>query len=435
MLKKCNCMDRIINTIKKLYSSGALHITIGSFLTKFVAFFGSIFVVRLLSKTDYGILQYVENLYSYALVLGGLGLPYAILRHVVKAEEIAKKSFLNYIVSHCFVRDIILCLIILIVNEFIVYPDEFSYSKFLIPILAILLPFHDLVTNGLYALRAMFKNKEYALWAFIISVLLICGRIVGAKFFAVDGVLYSRLFINICFAVGLTAVVLKIYPKSIKKTLSDYEKKDVNKYSFQYMITSGLWVIFMLNDSFLLALLTNNPDVVADYKVAYVLPGNLSLISTAIGIFVGPYFTRNEKNYIWVKKNFILTFLLTLVSVCIMALPIIIFAEPLISFIYGNAYINIVPLMRILLVAALINSGFRYVAANILSAMGKIKSNLIISSIGMFLQIVIDIALIPHYGAMGVAVSNCVVFSIMSLLLFWVVYKYTKEKKCTVESV
>ena len=81
--------------IKKLYASGAFHITIGSFVTKFVAFFGSIFVVRLLTKTDYGILQYVENLYSYALVLAGFGLPFAILRYVVIAEKDKKSAYLN----------------------------------------------------------------------------------------------------------------------------------------------------------------------------------------------------------------------------------------------------------------------------------------------------------------------------------------------------
>ena len=47
--------------ICKLYNTGALHITIGTFATKFVAFFGSIVVVRLLSKQDYGLMSYVEN--------------------------------------------------------------------------------------------------------------------------------------------------------------------------------------------------------------------------------------------------------------------------------------------------------------------------------------------------------------------------------------
>ena len=85
--------------------------------------------------------------------------------------------------------------------------------------------------------------------------------------------------------------------------------------------------------------------------------------------------------------------------------------------------------MRILLIGAFINSGFRYVTANILSAMGKVKSNLVISSIGILLQIALDILLIPRYGAMGVAYSNCLVFTIMAVALFAVFYKTYYRKQ------
>ena len=282
--------------IKKLYASGAFHITAGSFITKFVAFFGSIFVVRLLSKTDYGVLQYVENLYSYALVFAGLGLPYAILRYVVIADKGKKTAYLNYAIQHSFFRDFIICFAIIIVNYCIEYPDNFKDAKIYLPILALLLPFQNLFTNESYALRAAFRNKEYAYVACGVSILLIFGRIIGAKYFGLGGVIWSRLIINCVCASILATIIYRIYLPKNKVTLSKKEKSEMNKYSFQYMISSGLWAIFMLNDTFLLSALTNDPTIVAEYKVAYVLPGNLSLISTAIGIYVAPYFTKNENN-------------------------------------------------------------------------------------------------------------------------------------------
>jgi len=426
-------METIKNSIKKLYKTGAFHITVGSFFTKFVAFFGSIFVVRLLSKKDYGILQYVENLYSYALVLAGLGLGFAILRYVVKAEKEEKKTYMDYAVKNSMYRDIIICVLIIVLNFFVKYPDNFQTAKYYVPILAVLLPFQNLFTNGTYSLRAIFKNKEYAFVSCAVSVLLILGRIVGAKTAGVGGVVWSRLIINALCAVMLTVYVYRIYPRADTSQLSKDVKKEVNAYSFQYMITSGLWVIFMLNDAFILGLLTNDPAVVADYKVAYVLPGNLSLVSNAIGIFVAPYFTRNETDKKWVQHNYKLTALINAAGVGIIALPLVLFAEPIINFIYGQSYINIVPLMRILLIGAFINSGFRYVTANILSAMGKVKSNLIISSIGILLQIALDILLIPRYGAMGVAYSNCLVFTIMAVALFAVFYKNYYRKNHNVK--
>ena len=422
-------MDRIKSSLQKLYKSGAFHITIGSFFTKFVAFFGSIFVVRLLPKADYGLLQYVENLYSYALILAGLGLPFAILRYVVIAKEEDKKSYMHYVVTHSVMRDFIICIAIIVLNFFVQYPENFQAAKYYVPILALLLPFQDLFTNGTYSLRAIFMNKEYAIVACVVSIFLIFGRIVGAKVASVSGVVWSRLIINALCSLILILFVYRLYPQTKLFTLNRDSCREVNSYSFQYMITSGLWAIFMLNDAFILSVLTNNPVIVADYRVAYVLPGNLSLISTAIGIFVAPYFTKNEKDIKWVQQKFKSTALVNAGCVGILALALILFASPIISLIYGENYLNVVPLMRVLLIGAFINSGFRYVTANILSAMGKIRSNLVISSIGIILQVAFDILLIPRFGAIGVAYSNCVVFTIMSIALFGVFYKiYFKRK-------
>ena len=109
-------MKKVKNIIRKTYESGAFHITFGTFATKFVAFFGSIVVVRLLSKTDYGVMSYVENIYSYAFILAGFGLSNAILRYLVKADTIEQKySYYKYIINQSIVRDCILALIIIVI--------------------------------------------------------------------------------------------------------------------------------------------------------------------------------------------------------------------------------------------------------------------------------------------------------------------------------
>lgn len=416
-------MKTIIRRLKQLYNSGAFHITIGTFITKFVGFFGSIFVVRILSKADYGLLQYVENLYSYAIVFAGFGLPLAILRYVIIATKESKKAYLNYAITHSLVRDFCICLIIIVINFFIHYPEGFQEAKYFIPILAVLIPFENLVTNGLNSMRAIFKNKEYAYASCIISILLIAGRIVGAKIADVDGVIWSRLVTNILCAVILTMIVYRLFPYPKVNDLSAEEKRDVNIYSLQYMIINGLWALFMLNDTLLLGLITNDPTIVADYKVAYVLPANLSLISTAIGIYIAPYFTKNEDDVSWIRKNYKITFFINAVAVGSIAVVFFVLAEPLISFIYGISYVNTVPLMRILLFSSFLNSGLRYVTANLLSAMGKVGSNLVVSSIGLILQIIFDIVLIPQYGALGVGYASCVVFGVMSISLFYIFYR------------
>ena len=85
---------RIKEQVRGLIERGALHIFLGNFVTKFVAFFGSIFIVRLLSKADYGTLGYMENLFHYVYLFAGLGLTNALFRYVILADNIIKTYFL-----------------------------------------------------------------------------------------------------------------------------------------------------------------------------------------------------------------------------------------------------------------------------------------------------------------------------------------------------
>ena len=424
-------VKRLKQKFSALYEKGALHITIGTFATKFVAFFGSIVVVRLLSKSEYGLMSYVENIYSYALIFAGLGLSNGILRYLVITEnESEKKGIFHYIVKRSFLINTIIAVVMCILGIAIKLPDNYSAARMLIPIVAILLPFQDMLNQGLYTIRSYFKNKLYAYLAFISSTVLIGGRIVGAILNGVTGVLWSRVLINSFFAISIIAfITLRMLVKEPAIPVGQEKKRIINKYSFQYMITNGFWALFMLNDTFLLGLLQNDPTGLADYKVAYVLPGNISIFATAIGIFVGPYFAKNEKDYSWVKRNYKKVYLISAVVVGIVSLIISIFASPIIRIIYGEQYLNIVPLMRILLLAAFFNSGMRFTTANLLASMGEIKYNMIISGAGIALQAILDLLFIPKWGVMSVAIANCFVYFTMAVALFYVFYrKYYMSK-------
>lgn len=420
-------MQKIIQALsqklKVLYSSGALHITAGTFFTKFVAFFGSIFVVRLMTKQEYALVGFVETIYSYALIFAGLGLCYVILRYVVVADENKKKSYFDYTIKHCIIRDCIIAGLLIIANFFIKYPESYQDAKIWVPVIALLIPLQDLVNDGLFTFRAFFKNKQYAYWSVAVSVFLILGRIAGALAGGAGGVIISRVVINGAFAVLLLMVAYKLFSKENQTPLDKSEIKTANIYALQYMLTNGLWAIFMLNDVFLLGIFGQDSTVLADYKVAYVLPGNISIFATAIGIFVGPYFTKNENNRPWIKRNFKKIYLVSAAVVAAVALVIFVLAKPLILFMYGQAYANTVGLMRVLLIAAFLNSGLRYTTANILASMGQVKYNMIISAAGMVLQIILDVILIRSYQGMGVAVSSCIVYAFMATALFVIFIK------------
>lgn len=418
-------MEALKNQFIKLKEKGVFHIFFGSLLSKFVAFFGSVFLIRVLSKTSYGVLGYIENIYGYIYIFAGMGLGNALLRYVILAKTDEEKlGHYKYTIKTGTKFNIILVLIVSTISIFYPHPEEFASAKWLLIIILFAMPFQFLTDSNSLTYRAMLDNKRYAMTAFITSVAVIASKYIGAVLFDLNGVVAANIIINAIFGISICIVTYNIYFKGKQEAqIEKNDKKLVNRYSIQYMITNGIWAIFMLNDIFLLGRITGSASVVADYKVAYVLAGNVSIISMAIGIFIGPYFVKHESDHRWVWENYKKVFLATAGIIAPIVLILFIFAKPIISVLYGAQYENTVIVLRALLIAAFANSGLRFTTAHILSSMGQIKYNMIISCLGMLCQIGINILIIPIYGALGAAITSILVYSVMAISLFVVFIK------------
>ena len=98
-------------------------------------------------------------------------------------------------------------------------------------------------------------------------------------------------------------------------------------------------------------------------------------------------------------------------------------AQPILSILYGQEYVNAASLMQILVVASVINNVIRYTGANLLAAMGQIKANMLISILGVVLQIGINLVIAPRYGAYGIAYTSVIVYMVMALAVTFVFYR------------
>lgn len=411
----------IKENIAKLWRKGAFHIMIGNFATKFVTFFGAIFLSRILSKSDLGILAYIENLCGYAYVFIGFGMSNAVLRYGVLSKSIEdKKAFFKFSCLRGFAFDIVLIAIVLLINMFYPYKQDFYIAKKLIPILILALPFQDIINQFLMNERSMFNNKRFAFFSFLSATMIIISRISGALIDDVEGVVIGILLINIIISLAISISSYNKYFKNIlNKSIHKKLKKESTTYAAQYMITNGLWGIFMLIDIFLLGNIIGEPSVVADYKVAYSFPVNMSIFSSAIGIFIAPYFVEKEKDATWIRSNYKKTILITFMIMLVVAFALFIFAKPLI-WLFGKQYLNVIPLMRVLIISCFIDTVFRSTTANVLAAIGKVKYNMIISFAGLTCQILINLFMIQKFGAFGVAYTSIIVKSMMALSLFMI---------------
>lgn len=405
--------------MKLFFRAGGFHIFIGSFLTKFVAFFGSIVIIRVLSKSEYGLLSYIENLYNFAYIIAGLGLANAVLRYVVLEESLeGKRTVFDYIAKRSMCINIIIVLILCIANYFYPHSQEFENARNLMYIIIFMLPAHYFVDNELSLERALFNNKKYAYFSLVIAVLTVGYRFVGAEIDKVKGVLLAgivtyALLAVILFCCGYEKVFKGISSSSLKKKY----RKQINIYSVQYMITNGVWTLFMLLDIYMLGIMVGNAELLAVYKVAYAWPANISILCVSVGIFVAPYFVKHENDKGWIKHIFLKTAKVNMCIVTIVGITMFMFAKPLIYIYGGSTYYDAIPLMRVLLIASVINNGIRYTVANILAAMGQIKYNMLISFLGIVLQIGLNIIFISNFGVYGPAYSGICSYSLMSIIL------------------
>lgn len=400
-------------------------------MTKFLVFFGTVFLVRVLSKQSYGVLGFIENIYSYIFIFAGMGLNNAVLRYVLLSKDTSEEyGHYRYAFRKGNIFNLAVIFVVVVVGFLYPYPTEFSSARYLLPAIALALPFQYLVDLNLYTFRAKLANRIYAISIFLFSVILIGSKYFFALHWDLPGVIIAKVSISAFFGIFLSLFTYRRYFRGHEPyILNKEERKAEDIYSVQYMITNGIWVIFMLNDIFLLGALGSDAAAIADYKVAYVLPGNLSILSGAIGMFVAPYFVKNENNKAWVRKNYWLTMAVTCTIIGAAILVLFIFSSQLISLLFGEAYSNIDSIMRLLLISSFANSAVRVTTANLLAAMGQIRYNMVISISGIVLQILMNLFMIPAYGSVGVAITNIIVYTLMAaalLIIFTQKYKPSK---------
>ena len=103
-------------------------------------------------------------------------------------------------------------------------------------------------------------------------------------------------------------------------------------------------------------------------------------------------------------------------------------APLLIWIVYGEKYMNVIPLLQILNVNYLVYC-LRNLMGNVIAAIKKVKMNLLFAVVSGALNIVLNLTLIPWLGAAGAAVATLVVtISVAALDCTYVLRYFRKEK-------
>lgn len=395
---------KIITLANKLRHAGFFHIFGASVVNKVVLFLSGIVLVRILTKPDYGTYSYAWNILCIALVVNGLGSIPATLQLASETNDRqAQSRVYSSGLRVGLLWDAVLCTALLLLSLSMPFPVEGSNTVlalfFAMPVFVLLNDMQQTI------LRTQLHNKEYSAATNINTLLVALGTIGGAFICGVLGLIVGRY---IAFAISIL-IVGKVFHIGILKTLRNNplkNKRDMLKISLVSVVNEGLSQFSILAGTFFVGYLLNDPSSVASYQVATVIPTGLNFIPSAFVVFIYPYFARHMRDRKWVRVNFVKALAgMTCLSSAI-AIPCILFAEPLIALVFGTQYSDSVVPFQILCLGFVFNSTLRSIAGNLMVTQRKLLINTVICIVSLFVLLILLWFLIPQFGLIGAAMAQ-----------------------------
>lgn len=409
--------DKLWEGIKTLHKRGFFHIIAGSTLAKIAGFVSVFFLPRFLSKADYGLLTYVENIRNYVMLFNGIGITNATLRFCAQqGSDEEKKGYFVASLKIGIFADVFL--IVLTTAAFLVIPFPYEGARFQLVISSCLPILYFLFTDIQLLLRATFQNQRYSVYNFTYSFLLMIFQIVFAVLWGVTGVMIGKyLSMALCVLMGYLLIrdlpMMKV--KAIK--LDWHEIKTIIHFGIVMLTASATSTVMSYNETFIVGQLLKDEELLAEYRVAANILSISLFLLEALLVFILPYFIQHIKDKQWIWENYKKLFVINGTVMTLFHLGLFIFAKLYLFIFAGPEYMGAVSLVRMFLVASWIQAVFRGISGNILAVTGEEKFNLKINIVFVVVHAVIDIAAVSLLGIYGAAIALIVVYFLSGLIM------------------
>lgn len=402
--------------LKLLLHTGFFHVFGGSVFCKIVLFFGSLVLVRVISKTEYGIFTYASNICNLVEVLAGFGAASGALQ--VCSENFSNRSKFNAVYQYAMrfgsTFDMGLTIICLLIGLFV--PLKIPGANSLICLMSFL-PILSLWQNmQIVYLRANQENIKFAKLSLFAAVVGVMFNVSGAYFMAAEGMAYSR-YITSIFCLIFAYCVLKVpLIEGLPPLLSLAEKKDILRISGVSMLNNSLSALLYLIDTFAVGFVTASETQVAAYQVATQIPNALTFIPSAVVTYIYPYFALHRMDKKWCFQRFSQVILgLGLVNLIIGG-TLTIFAPFWIKVIFGTQYLDAVPSFRILCLGYIVSGTFRVIAGNLLVTQRKLAYNTFVVTVSGVINVICDFLFVSWWGIEGAALATLLVQILVGIM-------------------
>lgn len=417
--------------LKSISKQGFFHIFGSSILAQVTGLLSSIIVIRRLPKIEYGYYTNANNVYSYISAFIGLGLTAAVLQFCSeKIDERKRTTIYHFTFSVGNLFNIFLMILIVIMGMILKRIGDVQSGEYLIYMCGV--PFVVYWYNYFQiALRVKRKNKEHAYINGFYTIVSLLAHIGLTYLYGVVGLIYS-LYISYLSSSVLACIYLQrerffqdIYNN--KEKLENSEKKGILSFSAYCAVTNFTSSLLVLLDITCLNLVLRNSEVLADYKVANIIPTACMFIPSCLITFFYPLMVERYSDSIIQFKNYLKNMIKIFAVVGVAVLVLIeVFSPFIIGIVYGEKYKNVTYIFRILGFNFLFGS-FKKLFGNAIVIIKKVKINLLHTTISGILNIILNLSLIPSLGSAGAAIATVIVTIFIVGLDIMYLFRYLKR--------
>ncbi|WP_052252076.1 oligosaccharide flippase family protein [Kaistella solincola] len=416
-------MESLQLFISDFFKNKGQHVFLSLLVTKICAFAGSLLIIKLLPENVFGMISIVASVFAIFLPFSGFGSQQSLLRYgALQENDFDKKQLSTFLLKEGFYRQLFLSVIFLGVA--FIYIEK--YGDILVFFL-----FFSIRFIGFYFLnhlqseaRIFGNNMRFAQLTNTVNIAGLIFLLLFTYFFGIRGYL---------FAIALTPFVALFYFRrenfvSLKLPSAKFKNKEMSKYGLFSAGTALLSDTLFSADVLLLSFLMNAVSV-ASYKVAILIPANITFLALAFMQSDFPLLAKNFKNKSFLQ-NYITNYYKIFIPLSAGILLVgYIFRQEILNLFFNEKYVANSPVFFILLTGFCLNLLFRNLYGNLLSAVGLMKTNTLISFFTLLLLLIFSFFLVGKFGVMGMAVSLTLSMLIGGFLLIFSFYLYWKDLK------
>lgn len=229
-------------------------------------------------------------------------------------------------------------------------------------------------------------------------------------------------FVNVNLVIAANIIILLISIVTVWRKLEirkvrfkfnkDYQKQSI-EYGFKSYLANMITFLNYRLDTFLIKALSKSTIAVGQYGVSVSLAEQVWVFASAISSVMFPYVTSIESDE--EKSKVTSTTFKIVMVVTFFAIAVLFFASNLIGIIYGADYYGSIMPLKILLIG-IFSLSLGKILANDIAARGKPELNALSNLVGLVVNVVLNIALIPKFGISGAAMATSISYTLTAII-------------------